>query len=139
MKCYVCNEEFWIEEVHQLFFYQHLCNNCNNLFQYEVKSVKISSLVCIVHFMKNYRNVLLFTNSDFYVKINTHLIDVYCRNKKYYTVAELKILLIEKRIYFAQKIVIFFYRNEYYKLLEVMSHLIEKKLTKRIVVYELIK
>ena len=136
MKCCICNQEIEILNVIDLFTKQSLCNNCNKLFKYHKKNVRIKGTRLQVNYFSYHKEIMVFFREKYLVKYNEYL---FKKNRKNNVIVfdNLDQIKIGKD----QKEIIFFYCRDDYKQMikKIVTFAYNHSKKMKIICYELIK
>lgn len=117
MKCPICNQSIDYFNIEHLFMPKELCNNCNKLFIYNQKNVKIKGVFIKVLTLKYYQYLhRYYFDKDYYFDYEKHY-------KKTYVIDELPLHKIR-----AKRITILFRRQDKLMLKEIVKQVADNRL-----------
>lgn len=125
MKCPICKQPIDYLAIEHLFVSTKLCNNCNKLFIYNQKNVKIKGVFIRVLTLKYYQYLhRYYLDKDYYFDYEKH-------HRKTYVIDELLLHKIK-----AKSIVILFRRQDILMLKEIVKQVVVNRLPYRKITFK---
>lgn len=116
MKCPLCNQAIDYFDLEHLFVSKALCNNCNKLFIYNQKNVKIKSVFIRILTLKYYQYLYrYYLDKNYFYDYEKH-------QKKTYLIDELSLHKIK-----AKRITILFRRQDIPMLKKVIKQVLDNR------------
>lgn len=126
MKCSICQQIFYYENLNQLVSQQQICNICMDLFIYKQKNVKIRCVKIEIFYLVNYNYLIRFLSKD------------KCLSFNHYSITKNRLIDSNSEFSQAKTLSFYYYQTTLYLRLMVILKKIDVNKNTKIRIFELL-